>query len=180
MGVDDAAGAKKTSRKPIKVDGEIAYIPLSKGLFAVVDVADLHIVESINWYAKVKNGATTYAARWRPVGASRSDETLMHRMIAGTPKHMDTDHIDGNGLNNRRSNLRSATKSQNMHNARVRKDNSSGYKGVNWNKRKAKWEARIRLNGKHHRLGYHATPEAAHKAYCAASKALHGEFSRVL
>lgn len=169
----------QSKKREIRIEGDIAYVPLTKGFEAVIDVDDVPLVSMFNWHARVKPGASSYAAFRivRPDGV-RAD-ILMHRLIAQTPDHLDTDHRDGNGLNNRRSNLRNATKSQNMHNARQRVDNSSGYKGVCWHKKKSKWVARIRLNGRQHHLGYFSTPQDAHEAYRQASDRMHGEFSRL-
>ena len=103
----------------------------------------------------------------------------MHRAIMGEPKELDVDHRDGDGLNNRRANLRVATVLENQFNARRRKDNASGFKGVSWHRAAGKWYAHISLNRKRFHLGTFDTPEAAHAAYAAASAAFHGEFGRV-
>ena len=88
------------------------------------------------------------------------------------------DHIDGNPLNNKISNLRLVTASQNSINQKIRADNKSGYKGVRWVANRNKWSAEIRLNGKSTWLGHHDTMEDAAKAYAIASANLHGEFAR--
>lgn len=85
------------------------------------------------------------------------------------------DHIDGNGLNNSIANLRKAEQRQNLGNQKVRTDNTTGYKGVTLFKRTGKYIARAA--GKH--LGYFATPEEAHAAYCKAADAEFGEYARV-
>jgi len=86
--------------------------------------------------------------------------------------------VNRNGLDNRRANLRLATRSENLRNRAVHCNNTSGYRGVRWKPARRKWVANITLNGQQHHLGYHATPEAAHQAYCAAARELHGEFAR--
>jgi hypothetical protein len=88
------------------------------------------------------------------------------------------DHLNSDGLDNRKCNLRLATRAQNACNARARRNSLSGYKGVTWNKRAAKWRAAIWLNGKERHLGFFVEPEVAHAAYCEASQRLHGEFGR--
>lgn len=90
----------------------------------------------------------------------------------------DIDHIDGDPQNNRLTNLREATVSQNQANARRRANNTSGFKGVNFHKRGRKWQARIRVNGKSLYLGFFDSREAAHAAYVAAARELFGEFAR--
>ena len=87
------------------------------------------------------------------------------------------DHIDRNPLNNRIENLRLATPSQNKSNVTKRKDNKSGYKGVCWNKRGKKWEAKITHNNKCKHLGYFVTAELAHIAYVAAATKYQGDFA---
>ena len=88
------------------------------------------------------------------------------------------DHKDGKGTNNRFSNLRAATASENMHNSRLRCDNTSGYKGVYYNKARGRWMGRIKVSGKIHYLGYFDTVEEARSAYQAAAEKHFGEFAR--
>lgn len=178
-GLRTHALSKPVVKRPIRIEGDVAYVSLTKGLEAAIDACDVPLVEPHNWHARIKTGAATYAAYRLSTSDGKRVSVLMHRVIAQTPDDLDTDHRDGNGLNNRRSNLRNATKSQNMHNARQRADNSSGYKGVCWHKRKGKWEARIRLNGRQNHLGYYDTPEAAFEARSKAAHTLHQEFARM-
>lgn len=88
------------------------------------------------------------------------------------------DHRDTNKSNNAWANLRPATTSQNAMNTRRRSDNVSGFKGVCWRRAKGKWQARIKIHGSTRTLGSYDTPEAAHEAYVAAAKVVHGEFAR--
>jgi hypothetical protein len=103
----------------------------------------------------------------------------MHRVVNTTPDALDTDHINGNKLDNRKSNLRSATKSENMCNRGKPKNNTSGFKGVYWHNQNKKWYARIELHSKGQHLGYFSTPELAAEAYNAAAVSLHGEFANL-
>ncbi|MFA5346012.1 MAG: HNH endonuclease [Candidatus Omnitrophota bacterium] len=104
---------------------------------------------------------------------------LMHRLISGVLCNVEVDHIDGNGLNNRRSNIRVATHTQNMCNRKIHCNNTSGFKGVSWCKRNKKWRSYIRLEGKLLHLGYFYDSKKAHEAYSMASILLHKEFSRL-
>lgn len=88
------------------------------------------------------------------------------------------DHIDGNGLNNRISNLREAVHSENARNRGAQRNSKSGIKGVSWHVESGRWQAKIQHHGKGKNLGYYATPEEAREAYCKAAKELHGEFAR--
>jgi len=89
----------------------------------------------------------------------------------------DIDHLDGNPANNRLANLREATCSQNMGNARRSANNTSGFKGVTWHKRLNKWQAQITIDRRNHHLGYFTVIEAAHAAYRAAARRGFGEFA---
>lgn len=88
------------------------------------------------------------------------------------------DHINGDKLDNRISNLRASTRSENAKNFPVTKKNTSGYKGVSWHKQRKRWVASIKVNGKKIDLGRYKTPEEAHAAYCEAANKHHGEFAR--
>lgn len=88
------------------------------------------------------------------------------------------DHINGDKSDNRIANLREATNSQNLMNRGANVNNKSGLKGVSWDRRKEKWQARISRQFKSRHLGYFATAEEAHSAYREASARLHGEYSR--
>jgi hypothetical protein len=165
-------------RPPIRIDGRVAYVPLTKGYEARIDVADIPLVEGRSWCAleaRRKDGSVShvYAGNW-----SKGRKFLMHRVIAKTPDGMVTDHIDGDGLNNLRSNLRPATKAENSFNAKLSSANTSGYKGVSWYKAGRKWRAIINVRGRVVLLGAFHSAEAAAEAYARASAELHGEFGR--
>lgn len=108
---------------------------------------------------------------------------LAHRIIwlhvTGEWPGDDLDHIDCDPRNNRFANLRIANTSQNHCNVRVQSNNTSGYKGVIFDKRAGRWVARIKLNGRTRQLGSFDSPKAAHVAYVAGSKRLHGEYGRI-
>ena len=169
--------------REIRIEGNIAYVPLTQGYEAVIDAADVPKVNLWNWHAQVKtrsdaSGANVYAVRNMTVSPNRTVTVCMHRVIAGTPEDMETDHIDLNGLNNRRVNLRNATRAQNGCNMGISSANTSGAKGVTWNRRLGKWQAQIGSNGKMYYLGLHATLASASSAYAAKSAELHGTFGR--
>ena len=161
--------------RPIRIEGNLAYVPLTHGYEAVIDAADAHLVDKYNWYAATGR-KTVYGAR-ADCSGPKQRMVRLHRQIMGEPDGLQVDHRDGDGLNNRRSNLRVATNSQNTCNQAIRRSNSSGYKGVH--KHKDKWRADISRDGRRRFLGLHDTPEAAHAAYCKASAELHGEFGGV-
>lgn len=163
--------------RQIRVEGKIAYVPLTQGYEAIIDAADVPLVEGRNWSA-TENGGIIYA-RSNLSGKNRNySRNYMHRLLMGNPPRKKVDHRDGNGLNNRRGNLRSATHAENICNQKTRTNNTSGFKGVSWNKRAGKWVANIRVDGKSQYLGLFVCPVEAHAAYCEASERLHGEFGR--
>ena len=168
----------KQSRE-IRIVGDLAYIPLTQGKEAIIDADDLHLIGGRLWCAK--EGRNTFYAFRIEGSVGREKHFRMHRVIMGNPdKSVVVDHIDGNGLNNTRSNLRLVTASENSRNSKLSKRNTSGYKGVYWQKSLNKWGAKICLEKKQHFLGYFNTPEEAYEVYCLASKRLHGEFGRVV
>lgn len=101
----------------------------------------------------------------------------LHRHLLNTPEGFDTDHINGNKLDNRRSNLRIASRSQNLMNRGKTSNNKSGFKGVCWNKYRQKWHAQITKPDKKKHLGYFTDKNEAAKAYNKASLKYHGEFA---
>jgi hypothetical protein len=93
------------------------------------------------------------------------------------PSGYQVDHKDRDRLNDKWDNLRLVTPSQNCHNATIRKDNKSGYKGVSFYKQSGTWRAVVNLNGKQYSAGYHATAELAFEAICIKRNELHGEYA---
>ena len=112
----------------------------------------------------------------RVLGVLYQAHRLAWLYVHGTLPHR-IDHRDGDGTNNRHGNLRECTQAQNMANTKKHKRNTSGYKGVSWNKDAKKWTAKISINWKMKHLGYFETAELAHEFYCLAADMLHGEFS---
>lgn len=102
----------------------------------------------------------------------------MHRMVVGAQGGESVDHIDGNGLNNSRSNLRLVTQSQNNMNQRVREDNTSGHKGISWCPDREKYQVYINIDRKRKSLGRYKTLEEAIYVRDQAAKAHYGEYAR--
>lgn len=155
-------------------------IKLTQMKFALVDDEDFALVNKQKWFAW-KSGTHWYARANLPRNNGRRSALLMHRLILGVrePK-IECDHINGDGLNNQKYNLRLCDKSGNGCNRGANKNNTSGFKGVVWDNSANKWRARIGLHRKVKHLGLFDTPEEAHAAYCKAAHELHGEFARVV
>ena len=150
-------------------------IELTKGKFTLIDDTDYEYLNQWRWYAW-KNGNAFYAARMEGKRPFRK-MILMHREIMKTPNRMVVDHVDMDGLNNTRTNLRNCTSSQNMRNTKVHSNNSSGYKGVYWDKLVGKWHAQISIDYKTIYIGIYDTIEDAARARDEAAKQYHGEFA---
>lgn len=148
-------------------------IPLSKGFVAIVDEADAEAVLAHAWSA-FEHGRTVYAQRSVKRDGKWTTQRL-HQFLTGFPR---TDHGNGNGLDNRRANLREATQGQNLYN-QIRTRGASGFKGVTWWKRDQCWKAQISAGGVNRHLGYFPNARDAALAYDAAARELHGEFATV-
>lgn len=151
-------------------------IPLLRGGCAIIDAADISIVEKFNWHAHSEKCGLTYA-RASILGTGR--KIKMHRLLLDAPNGVLVDHRDGDGLNNRRENIRLATSLENQRNQRLRSDSTSGLKGVTWHKARNKWYSQIRLRGKHIHLGVFDDKQLAALAYDNAARELFGEFARL-
>lgn len=138
------------------------YLPLTRGQFAILDDDDYEELSKYKWQC-TKNG---YASRDVMV-AKQTTRIFMHRVVNKTPQGFDTDHISRDKLDNRKSNLRTVTRSQNMSNS-MQKNNTSGYRGVHQDKRTGNWLARAKVSGVYKHLGSFKDPEEAYKVYCAA------------
>lgn len=147
-------------------------IQLTQGLIALVDDEDYERLNQFKWHAS-KHGCTFYANRKKIVNKLHRCES-MHWLVMGGKF---VDHIDGNGLNNQKSNLRFCTNSQNAMNKRMPKCKSSQYKGVTFVKRDKNWRANIRKDGKLIHIGKFQIEEQAAKAYDTAAKEHFGEFA---
>jgi hypothetical protein len=145
-------------------------IPLSKGKITFVDEEDYSEISKTRWCFQKETG---YAKRHR----NRATE-LMHRVINKTPADKHTDHKNGNKLDNRRFNLRTATPSQNLGNHGIRINNTSGFKGVSFDKTRGLWFAKITINRKQIPLGRFVSAELAHVAYCSAAHLYFKNFAR--
>lgn len=168
----------KRAIRPIRIEGNIAFVPLTRGYEAVIDAADAAEVGCHNWHVLLNPGKPTYAMRTQKRDGIK--QTIrMHRALLPTGEGIEVDHRDGDGLNNRRSNLRPATSAQQNYNQRIRRDNKSGYRGVSWYEPTQKWVVHIQMNGKAKYLGYFRCVTAAALAYAKAAAKLHGEFRRL-
>ena len=154
-------------------------IPLTKGKFALVDDDDFKKLSKYSWRYH-RGGRCEYARRVPLVNDSPdvANYFSMHRQILKAKCGTRIDHINGNGLDNRRSNLRYCNHSENICNRRLNINNKSGFKGVFFDKRIKKWTVSISKNRVLYRVGAYNTAHDAMIAYDAAAAVLHGKFAR--
>lgn len=161
----------KTSVRPLRVVGDVVEIDLNNGLVALVDLCDRQIVEGWNWSStKATRNGLRYATR-----GSRGRTIRLHNEILCPPSGLVVDHHDGNGLNCRRANLRTASHSQNCANRRLGSANTSGFKGVFYRADRGTWLAMIAGT----KLGTFSDIEAAARAYDAEALVRYGEFAHL-
>lgn len=150
-------------------------IKLSQGKVAIVDDEDFDNIHQFKWRAS-KGRHTFYAVRWNPQEGKYFVLEHMHRVILNAPIGMQIDHIDGDGLNNQKSNLRLVSCRGNLQNHAMREHQKhSKFPGVSWDKgmsRKKRWIAKIRINGTLKHLGYFETEEEAYECYKGACSKL--------
>ena len=144
--------------------------------FAMVDDEDFDSLNQWKWGNRTKKRETSYAVRH--VGHGKKQKTiLMHRQLLNPEKNQLVDHIDRNGLNNQRSNIRVCSIQQNSYNIRPKRNGSSRYKGVYWSKVGKVWIAKIKANNKNIQLGRFNDEAEAAKVRDLASIKYHGDFA---
>lgn len=156
-------------------------IKLTKNKSAIVDDECYNELNKWRWHCDGRGYAARTEHNGYDNGKRVTQSIKMHRQILRASKGVFVDHINGDKLDNRRSNLRFATTAQNNRNSKTPAHNSSGYKGVYEDKRnlKNKWQAYITVDNKKIHLGYFYTKEDAAKKYNDVAKELFGEYARV-
>lgn len=151
-------------------------IKLTRNKVAIVDDEDYENLSKFTWHCSYFGYAERATSRAK---GKKRRIIKMHREVLRATRGQEVDHINGDRLDNRKENLRFCTNHQNRFNQKVRKDNTSGFKGVYWDKAKRKWY--VSIAAKPHRvfLGYFDDKEDGAKAYNAAAKRLHGSFARL-
>jgi len=152
-------------------------IQLSRGKVALVDDADFEWLNIWKWTYQDAGKYIGYASRNVYQDGKYIEHIYMHRIILNPPSGMETDHINGNGLDNRRCNLRICTTSQNLANSRKRKGTTSQYKGVSWSQKNQCWIAAITVHGQHEYLGCFDSEEEAAIAYNYAARKLYDDYA---
>ena len=139
----------------------------------LVDDMDYELLKNYRWCISVGGYAV---ARDRKAGKV----IYMHRLILDAQKGQFTDHINGNRIDNRRSNLRLCSPAQNAKNQGIKINNTTGYKGVSFDKKRGKFHAYIKIDYRRKHLGYFDSILDAAEAYRVGASKYHGEFARLV
>lgn len=154
---------------------EVALIPIANhDARALVDLEDAALVAGRSWSLHPSGYATTTVQR-----DDHESSLYMHQLICPVKPPLTVDHRNLNPLDNRRGNLRPATRAQQQHNKRAQGNNRSGFKGVSFHQHTSRWRATIHLDGRHRHLGLFDDPAEAARAYDAAALSAWGEFARL-
>ena len=148
------------------------YINLTRDKKAIVDDEDHEELSRFKWRLLGKYAARAKLKKDRING--KQGQIWMHRVIMKTPKHLQVDHINGNGLDNRKRNMRNCTQNSNQHNS-----HKDTIKGVTWHKQHQKWYAQIVFNKKHIFLGLYEDKIKAAQAYNIAAKKYFRKYARL-
>lgn len=132
------------------------------------DHKDIGLIDQYKWYINARGY----------VVSTNQEKVYMHRLIMGNPNGC-VDHINGDKSDNRRCNLRVCTQRENTMNSKISKNNTSGYKGVSWNKALCKWQAYIMVNYRRKHLGYHSDRSYAAQVYNSAAVKHFGEYAKL-
>lgn len=153
----------------------ICHVPLTRGYMALLSAADAERVLAFRWRVHINQNGRIYAVR--SIREGRYNRPVyLHRFILDAAPGETIDHRNGNGLDDRRENLRRATKQQNAANVSGYSHNTSGFRGVSFHKQRGKWRASIKVNQRFISLGLYASVEDANRAYEAAAREYFGEF----
>lgn len=159
-------------------DDTTVEVPLTQGFVALIDVEDAADILRFKWHIAHRNGKFYAQRTLTPVRDGRRGSEYLHRRLVQPPLQLGVDHINGNGLDCRRSNLRHANQQNNLRNQLVSSRNTSGFKGVSWDTNRRKWRAYIVIDRRQIYLGRFSCPKEAAHAYDDAARKLFGDFAR--
>jgi hypothetical protein len=162
---------------PVILEDGAVQIPLTRGQVAIVDAADYPVVAGRRWFARWNKKTGSFYAESNSGNRTRGVSAYIHREVACPGPGLWVDHINHDTLDNRRSNLRIVTNSQNQANQRPQVGKSSRFKGVSWRARTGRWEAYIKVSGKKLPLGYHRDEVSAALAYDKAATEAFGQYA---
>lgn len=155
-----------------QIRGEVVYLALTQGKESIIDLSDLQRVLRHRWCA-ARTGALYVQGR------VEGKMLPLHRFIMRPAASVEIDHKNGDGLDNRKSNLRVCPGTENRFNLKRYSNNTSGFKGVSWNRRCGKWISYISSGGRRRHLGLFRSKHKAARVYDAEARILFGEFARL-
>lgn len=176
---------RKINNYIISLDGKIAFITLTRGFRTIIDIEDLERVLEFSWHSNPTRSKThfnCYAKTQRIIlenGKPITKLILLHRFVMNAPPESSVDHINRDGLDNRKCNLRFATTSQNQANRDFSAQSTTGFRGVHFHKLSQKFQAKISVNNKNIYLGLHPTAQDAARIYNEAARKYQGEFAQL-
>jgi hypothetical protein len=160
---------------------KMAAIRLTQDKIAIIDDDDFERVSKHKWYYRGRYGSRVneqgYVLRTVRETGKKQTTISLQRFVMNNPEGFQVDHVNGDRLDNRKCNLRVATMEQNSHNSTLRKNNTSGFKGVYFKKANQRFFAKISINKKPTHLGYFSTAIDAAKTYDEAARKHYGEFA---
>jgi hypothetical protein len=162
---------------PQPSDASYRIIPLTKQQFALVDTEDYERLNAFNWHALWNRHTRSFYACRDDWSSGKRRYVYMHREIMDAQEASQIDHRSRATLDNRKENLRKCTQTLNNANQRRRRNNTSGFRGVCWQKDIGRWRAEIHFNGRKISLGCFGDAESAARAYNVAAKRYFGEFA---
>jgi hypothetical protein len=151
------------------------YIKLTQNKKTIVDDLDYKRLNKYKWHAEKLGGKYWYARRRIYYKNGKNKGLYLARMIMKCPKKLIVDHINGDTLDNRRKNLRILTKQQNTWNQKIRINNTSGYRGVSWNRKNRKWKAFVAKDY----FGLYGNKWAAALVHNIWAKKRYGKFAKL-
>lgn len=171
---------KRSKTRPLIILEDRILVPLTRGHIATVDLADLPVVAGRAWGSVVGKDGCVYAKTTVTTGLGERRIVLLHRVLCGVDDPaVEVDHRNGDGLENRRFNLRVCSRQQNSWNRGLESTNTTGFKGVSYRPEYSKYEAKIRFHVRRYYLGMFDTAEEAAMAYDAAAEAAFGDYARL-
>jgi len=165
----------------VMIEGEVCWrIPITREKYIFVSDEDYERVMEHSWQAVPSRvNGLWYAHRMVWSGSSYEPQSVHVFILGAPPEGMEIDHKNRNGLDNRRANIRFATRQQNLANQGIGKLNTSGYRGVIWNKDTQRWRCSIFIDKKRKYLGFFDEAEEAARAFDEEAKKHHGDFANL-
>ena len=152
-------------------------IPLTQNKFAIIDDEDYDFLMQWKWMYNAKGPAVRSKHLYGSHDNAKRKMYYMHREIMKAKDNEEVDHKNHDPLDNRKINLRICNRSQNLYNMRMNRKNTSGYKGVSWNKRRKRWMAQISIMNRTCVIGAFSAKSQAARAYNAMARKLRGDFA---